>query len=719
MADPIQLESPQALINRARFAGKDFFTFVDDLITRIQILYVTEFNDFVASGTGQMLIDIVAWAAETLSFYIDRQSTESYISTARLRKSLNRLARNVGYKPAAAISASVDLQVNLTEIWAFDVPIPVGFQFQGPNDLVFEATEEVIFPAGEGPLSPARTVATREGVTRVENFVSDGTRNQVFRLSPGEEKFVAAGTAIVTVDGSLWAESEIITFDQTDQFELEENNEPPLLRFGDGVAGNIPMTGADIRIEYVATSGQAGLVNSATITDVVDTLVVAFTNIDLTITNPAPSSGGSNRETLDSIRINAPAFFKARDVAVTREDYEGLSQAYADPLAGAVAVAQAFVARGADQDLTLQILLENIRSIVTPLSTNVQAETSTARASATTATTAASEVITELANVQSELDTIVTDPMVPAATGEAIDIRDEAQAIRVDMNDVDGIIDDGKAAVTASGASAGEKTTINAFFDAIDSIQSTTKTKAETIISKAGVIETAVETANAAMVTLGTQATTISTELASILTDLDDIDTLVTAQFETAVETELQAIYDHVDGFLAADCQSNLVQVPILTRDIDGFLTEPPVALQRSLERYLVARKEVTQVVEVMSGGQFLVLADISITLGILDTYVQATVLSNARAAVDALLRVRAFGRSLRLSDLHTILVPDRDTGRGGIEGVDFANIEITGDAAFIDAQGNLIVTEKEVISKGVVTFLAQTVSSTTGVVAL
>jgi hypothetical protein len=711
MADPIQLESPQALINRARFAGKDFFTFVDDLVARLQILYVTEFNDFVSSGTGQMLIDIVCWAAETLSFYIDRQATESYIATARLRRSLNRLSRNIGYKPAAAVGASTDLEVLLNEIQAFDVPIEVGFQFQGPSDLIFEAAEEIIFPVGEGPLSPPRTVSVREGVTTVENFSSNGTRNQVFRLNPGEGKFVAGDSAIVTVDGSPWTESEIITFDQTDQFELEENAEPPLLRFGDGVAGNIPADGASIRIEYVATSGQAGLVKSNTITDVVDPLVVAFTNIEITITNPSPSSGGSNRESLDSIRANAPAFFKARNVAVTREDYEGLSRAYADPLAGAVAVAQAFVARGASEDLTLQILLQNIRDIIEPISANVQAETATARASLNSAESERSDIEDEVSNtIKPALDQIVTDPLTALPTGDAIDIRSEAESIRSDVTDSDVLADEG---LGVSGDAAK-----NARLNSIKSELAGMYSRLDTIIARCGSIEQQVFDANEGITNVVTPGlATVSTNLTAALTDLDDIDTLIAAQFDTAVSDELDDIYAHVDGFLAADCQANLVQVPILTRDVDGFLQEPSIALQRSLERYLESRKEVTQVVEVMSGGNFLVSADITIVLGILDTYVQATVLSNARTAVDTLLKVRAFGRSLRLSDLYTILVPDRDTGRGGIEGVDFGVIRIIGDALFINADGNLIVTDQQVITKGTVTFTAQTVSATTGAI--
>ena len=582
MTDPIEVESPQAQINRVRFAGKDFFTFVDDMVARIQLLFVTEFNDFVASGTGVMLIDMVAWAAETLSFYIDRQASESYLATARLRRSVNRIVRQLGYKMAPAVSSSVDTEVNLTKVYAFGVTIPTGFKMLGPSGLIFEATEDVTFPAGEGPASPSRTVSIREGITRTETFTSNGSRNQVFRLNPGAGKFFAAGTASVTVGAAPWTESQFITFDETDQYEIDFNSSPPLLRFGDGVAGNIPPIGDGISVTYVANSGAGGLVLANEITRVSSPLVVAFQAIPLTITHANPTSGGADPESLESAKANAPLFFKARNVAVTQSDYIGLSQAFVDPLAGAVAVAQAFVARGADDDLTLQILLDNIRAIIDPIAADVQAETTAARASITTATDSVSSITSELATVDSELDTIATNPMTTLAAGEIVDIRGEAQDIRVDMIDIDGAVTDGIAEVNASGASAGEKTSINNYFTTIDGLAAASKTKAESIITKAGTIETAVETAKAATAVITTELTTISASLAAVLANLDNIDTLMSVQFDTAIETELQAIFDHVDGFLAADCQANLVQVPILTKDVDGFLVEPSITLQRS-----------------------------------------------------------------------------------------------------------------------------------------
>lgn len=701
MTDPIAIESPVAQINRARFAGKDFFTFVDDIVARIQTLFVTEFNDFVVSGTGQMLIDIVSWACETLSFYIDRQASESYLTTARTRKAVNRLCRQIGYKMAGAVGASVDLEVRLAEAKAFNVTVPIGFKFKGPSDLIFEATEAVTFLAGEGPLSPARIVACREGITKTETFTSTGAKNQVFRLSPGEDLYVADGTVSVNVAGPLWTITDLITFDQTNQVEIDFNSDPTTVRFGDGVAGNIPPTGANIVVTYAATSGSGGLVMNNTITDVVDPLVVFFQEIELLITNPDPSSGGADEEDLASAKAKAPRFFKARNVAVTQEDYVGLSQAYSDPIAGTVSVAQAFVARGADDDLTLAALLQSITDLCQPLADDVVALVADAEADRAAIDTARGTIDTTKTNaIESALDAIVTNPQLPAAAGDAIDARAAAQSIRIASNNADVRADEGIAAATL-----GLK---NAAFTDIKTQLASVEAQVQAIVTAVGNIEQSVADANVGIVTIDNALATQATELGTQATTLAAIVTRVSTDFANLVQDQLDAIFEHVDGFLADDCKANLVQVPILTRDVNGFLTAPPIALMRSLETYLEARKEVTQVVEVVSGDVYLVAADITGTIGIRNGYVQATVLSNVRKALDDLLRVRDFGKSLRLSDLYASIVPDPTTGQKGVDGIMYAVFRITGPALYLDVDGNLVIEQKQVVTKGTVTLTGE-----------
>lgn len=705
MVEPLQIESPQTIINKARFAGKDFFTFVDDLISRIQLLFINEFNDFVSSGTGQMLIDIVSWACDTLSFYIDRQAAESYIQTAKLRRSINRLCRQIGYKMSPAVAAGADLDVNLSEVHSFDVTIPIGYQFQGPNSLVFEATEAVTFPAGEGPASTPRVVATREGTTKTEKFKSDGSKNQIFRLSPGADKWVAEGTVSVTVGGVPWSESSFITYDATDQYEIDYNLTPPIVRFGDAAAGNVPALGSDIVVTYVETSGENGLVLRDTITSTVNPLVVAFTDIGLTVTNPDPSSGGAPPESLESARRNAPLFFAARDAAVVQSDYVSLSQNYTDPVAGSVAVAQAFVALGANDDLALQELLNNIRAIAQPLAAEIQGYVDLARVDLQGISDLRDNAETENGNVATALALIETAKDAGILRAEDA----QGEAIKIEGDVVAALSAIGSWPTGSTQIQDPELTVIQNYLSGINSKAGAVKGYGDDVIDEFVTIANERENASTAQGLIAADLTAITPFITSLGAQLDNIETGIGTSFETSIETELQAIYDHVDGFLSSDCKSNLVQVPILSYDIDGFYTAPPLALMRSLETYLRARKEVTQVVEVVSGESYLVRAVIVGTIGILEGYVQATVISSVRGAIEDLLRDRVFGNSLRLSDLYTSIQPDPLTGVGGFAGVDYANFEITGPTEFLNANGNLVISQEYVITLGSLTLTGET----------
>jgi hypothetical protein len=298
-----------------------------------------------------MLLDSVAFGLSTLSFYLDRRATDNYLSTARTRKSVARLTRQLGYKMRAAVASSVDLSITIASP-GFNVPMPKGFQFSGPDGLIYECAQPVTWLATDSIRT--KSVACYEGVTVVENFVSDGSANQVFQLRQvPDQSFCVSGSVTVVVNGTPFVESEFLSFDATNQFELGYNDDPPTVRFGDGIAGNIPMAGATIVVTYVASRGLSGLVNSHTITAEKNPLVVAFQPVAMTVDNPLGSVGGDNPETLSHAKAFAPLVYKSRFVAVTRPDYEALSGSFADPLFGRVAVAQAVSSRSADADAHL------------------------------------------------------------------------------------------------------------------------------------------------------------------------------------------------------------------------------------------------------------------------------------------------------------------------------------------------------------------------------
>lgn len=363
------VSAPVETLNRVRYGGLDFDTHFDDLRARAQVQFANDFNDFALSSLGIMLLDLVAYGLDSLSFYLDRRASDAYLDTARTRKAVARLSRQLGYKMGAAVSSSVDLTVAVNSAggFSFPVPIPKGFQFKGPDDLVYETAEQVTFPPFSGP-TDLRTLPCYEGETLTENFVSSGQPNQSFdlrRVPPS--KFVVQGTVQVFVNGAPWSESSFLSFDKTDQFEVGYNDDPTTVRFGDGTAGNIPEAGAPIVVIYVASRGKAGQITAGAITESVNPLVVSFTTIPLSITNAEAPEGGDDPEPIAKVKALAGRVFKSRKVAITQGDYQALSNAFADPLYGRVAAAQAISSRSAAQDVFLQNSIAAIQNLISPI----------------------------------------------------------------------------------------------------------------------------------------------------------------------------------------------------------------------------------------------------------------------------------------------------------------------------------------------------------------
>lgn len=716
-------------LNRVRYAGLDFDTHFDDLRARIQVKFAAEYNDFALSSLGILLIDHSSYGLDTLSFYLDRRATDAYLETARTRSAVARLTRQLGYKMGPSTSSSVDVRAAIRVPVAFSVPIPKGFQFKGPNELVFETAETVTFAPGAGPADTI-DIPCYEGETITETFTSNGTVNQTFKLRRvPEDKFIALGTVKVTVDGGTWVENEFLTFETTDQFEVGYNDDPATIRFGDGVAGNIPPNTASIKVQYVACRGLSGQVGSGTIDDVVTPLVVNFTTISLALTNTEGSVGGDDPETIDHAKTFAGKVFKSRKVAVTREDYEALAGSYADPLFGRVAVAQAISSRSAASDLELQTRITNIRGAA-------QDPVPVVTASAASAETALADVVDQCADLLTYFNAIAAAMtaqllVVDTAITNARAIKNKAQEIIADAVDIAGFVVDGKAAVDAittnptSQLSTTDKAAIKAYFDLINTEASSStspaasaiQASADSEIANLGTIKVALSLVGDDLVTSGTTLLDAETARAAILADVGatstagargDVTDIVAAVTltEASIDADLTAIEEHVDRLLAADCKANLVTVPILARDAAGFYAAPSSSLIQSLQTYLDARKEVTQTVQVTSGVQFLVQAVLTLRVGVSSGFSEQVTKKAVETVVDAVLRDRSFGDHLRTSE-----VVDAVTA---VRGVAFVNVTVDGYyspptgvtllTSKLDSDGNLVIETSEVITKGAVT---------------
>lgn len=81
-----------------KYLDRDFESIRQSLLEHAQRYYPNSFQDFSEAGFGSLMLDTVSYVGDILSFYLDYQANESYLSTAAEYDNIVKLARQIGYK---------------------------------------------------------------------------------------------------------------------------------------------------------------------------------------------------------------------------------------------------------------------------------------------------------------------------------------------------------------------------------------------------------------------------------------------------------------------------------------------------------------------------------------------------------------------------------------------------------------------------------------------
>lgn len=81
-----------------KYTNKDFDSIKSALVNHTQRYYSDRYQDFAEASFGSMVFDAVAYVGDMLSFYMDYQINESFLTTATDYNNVKRLAETVGYK---------------------------------------------------------------------------------------------------------------------------------------------------------------------------------------------------------------------------------------------------------------------------------------------------------------------------------------------------------------------------------------------------------------------------------------------------------------------------------------------------------------------------------------------------------------------------------------------------------------------------------------------
>ena len=222
-----------------------------------------------------------------------------------------------------------------TQVTVDGKTVDVIFSTESDVYVPFRGVQEVLATHGEDisfrTENLADTTSNPYDIPGEHLGFSTGEAIQTFSL---KEIQVSPRTVQVWVDlGSRW--EEWFQVEHVQDYASSSNvfqvdvlaSEEVLVTFGDGVSGQIPPNSAAIKATYIAGGGTSGNVSAGALSTWKS---IRGTNADtvrsvISVTNTYAATGGTDPESNDSIRYNAPKSLRSLNRAVTLEDFAGLA----------------------------------------------------------------------------------------------------------------------------------------------------------------------------------------------------------------------------------------------------------------------------------------------------------------------------------------------------------------------------------------------------------
>jgi hypothetical protein len=293
----------------------------------------SEFVDYDFEGsTISILLDAMAYNTYVNSIYMNFMMNEGYLDTAQVRENAVSVAKLVGYTPRSTRAAKASILVDFSPS---DDPksivVPQWTKFRSTVSgtvYTFQTIADASVPNDQGVF--VKQLDVYEGTLVTQTFVVANTA-QVYKLLNSNIDTNTLQVSVVpngSTDETVYTQATDITdltMIDTVYFLQEGFDGHYELYFGDNVLGKKLVLGDTVTLSYLSTSGK----------DANDLSI--YTNIGWTgynvadsLTHYVPTSvslvrkseNGQDRETLASIKFNAPKNYESQNRTVVENDYK-------------------------------------------------------------------------------------------------------------------------------------------------------------------------------------------------------------------------------------------------------------------------------------------------------------------------------------------------------------------------------------------------------------
>jgi len=306
----------------------DFDTLKGSLISFLQSQ--STFKDYNFEGSAlNTLVDLLAYNTQYNAYYLNMVANEMFLDSAVQRSSVVSQAKVLNYTPKSAIAPTATVNVVFTNVTTNSLTLPAYQNFissaiNGVN-YTFVNTDSYAANRDANNTVTFQNVVIKQGVPAAYNFTVNSSTNPTYIFEIPDATIDTTTLEVVVQESST--NSSFVVYNQaTNGLEVSNTSTVYFLQealdgnyqiyFGDGVLGNKLTDGNIVRVSYLSTEGSAAAgANSFIMMNTVSGYAPSA------VKSIYPATAGGDKESIDSIKFQAPKAFASQGRAVSKNDY--------------------------------------------------------------------------------------------------------------------------------------------------------------------------------------------------------------------------------------------------------------------------------------------------------------------------------------------------------------------------------------------------------------
>jgi hypothetical protein len=305
----------------------DFNTIKNNLKTFLQAQDTLKDYNYEGSALSTLL-DVLAYNTQYNAYYLNMVANEMFLDSAIQRSSVVSQAKLLNYIPQSSLSPAATIRFVVNQVSAASLTLPkfTTFMSEAIDGINYNfVTTDSTTVAVSANTATFPSVSIKQGIPSTLSFTVNSTSNPKYKFNIPEENLDTTTIQVLVQQSSANASYQIytkaenyLTLDSSSLvYFLQESLDGTYdIYFGDNILGKQLTNGNIVIVSYVVTSGTdaAGANNFVLMGS-----VGGYSNTSITPISAATT--GSVKETIESIKFQAPKAYSAQKRAVTKEDY--------------------------------------------------------------------------------------------------------------------------------------------------------------------------------------------------------------------------------------------------------------------------------------------------------------------------------------------------------------------------------------------------------------